>query len=248
MLSSESLFSSKLEELSRTLGRRDLLSNQIAEAIRSMIIAGQLSPGERIVESRVARQLGVGQPTVREALVALEHQGLVVRKANQGCVVTSLSRVEIGEILRIRADLEVLAVELAVENASDAEVRGLLERARDLKRTARAKDVEAFFASDFLFHQTLWKISGNSFLLRLLPQVIVPLLAFLFIRNVRSHAHIDMEASGQAHIDIAEAILTRDKGRARLIAGQKLQMFADQHLDLFEEAPSKLGNGPLESQ
>lgn len=208
-----------------------------------MIIAGQLHPGERIVESRVAKQLGVGQPTVREALVALEHQGLVVRKANQGCVVTTLSRAEICEILRIRAELEVLAVELAVENASDAGVRELIARARDLKRTARAKNVEAFFASDFQFHQTLWKISGNSFLLRLLPQVIVPLLAFLFIRNVRSHAQIDMEASGQAHIEIAEAILTRDKEKARRVAQQKLQMFADQHLDLFEEKTSKLVNG-----
>ena len=100
-----------------------------------MIIAGQLHPGERIVESRVARQLGVGQPTVREALVALEHQGLVVRKANQGCVVTTLTRAEICEILRIRAELEVLAVELAVENASDAGVRELIARARDLKKT-----------------------------------------------------------------------------------------------------------------
>jgi DNA-binding GntR family transcriptional regulator len=208
-----------------------------------MIIAGQLHPGERIVESRVARQLGVGQPTVREALVALEHQGLVVRKANQGCVVTTLSRAEICEILRIRAELEVLAVELAVENASDAGIRELIARARDLKKTARAKNIEAFFASDFRFHQTLWKISGNSFLLRLLPQVIVPLLAFLFIRNVRSHAQIDMEASGQAHIEIAEAILTRDKEKARRVAQQKLQMFADQHLDLFEEKASKLVNG-----
>jgi DNA-binding GntR family transcriptional regulator len=208
-----------------------------------MIIAGQLNPGERIVESRVARQLGVGQPTVREALVALEHQGLVVRKANQGCVVTTLTRAEICEILRIRAELEVLAVELAVENASDAGVRELIARARDLKKTARAKNIEAFFSSDFRFHQTLWKISGNSFLLRLLPQVIVPLLAFLFIRNVRSHAQIDMEASGQAHIEIAEAILTRDKEKARRVAQQKLQMFADQHLDLFEEKVSKLANG-----
>ena len=104
----------RLEALSQRIGRRLPIADQIAESIRDMIVAGDLNPGDRIVESRVARQIGVGQPTVREALVALEHQGLVVRKANQGCVVVSLTRNEISQILRIRAELETLAVELAV--------------------------------------------------------------------------------------------------------------------------------------
>ena len=95
-----------------------------------MIVAGDLKPGDRIVESRIARDIGVGQPTVREALVALEHQGLVVRKANQGCVVTSLTRAEICQLIRIRAELETLAVELAVETASDAEIGKLLNHHR----------------------------------------------------------------------------------------------------------------------
>src|SRR5881628_1222320 len=82
--------SDRLEELSQALGRKEPIAEQIATVIRKLIISGDLNPGERIIESRVAKQLGVGQPTVREALVALEHQGLVVRKANQGCVVTSL--------------------------------------------------------------------------------------------------------------------------------------------------------------
>ena len=105
----------KLGSLSESLGRKPSISDQIAEVLRNLIVSGDLNPGERIVESRVAKQLGVGQPTVREALVALEHQGLVVRKSNQGCVVTSLTRSEIADVLRIRGELEVLAVELAVE-------------------------------------------------------------------------------------------------------------------------------------
>jgi DNA-binding GntR family transcriptional regulator len=231
---SDSVLSGKMEELSQFLGRRVPISDQIAEAIRSMIIAGQLNPGERIVESRVAKQLGVGQPTVREALVALEHQGLVVRKANQGCVVTKLTRGEISQMLRVRGELETLAVELAVEHASDAEIEELIGIARALKVAARKKNISAFFQTDFRFHETLWKISGNSFLPRVISQVTVPLLAFLFIRNARNH-HIDMEASGEAHIQMAEAIRTRDKDIACQVARQKFQMFADQHLDLYEQ-------------
>src|SRR5262249_26366973 len=91
----------KLDALSETLGKKVSISDQIAEVLRDLIISGELKPADRIVESRVAKRLGVGQPTVREALVTLEHQGLVVRKTNQGCMVTSLTREEISQILLI---------------------------------------------------------------------------------------------------------------------------------------------------
>jgi len=226
-------FSIKLEELSESLGRKVSIADQIAEVLRNLIVGGDLNPGDRIVESRVAKQLGVGQPTVREALVALEHQGLVVRKTNQGCIVTTLTRSEISQILKIRGELEVLAVELAAENSTDADIGELLEITGDMKSAADAKDIQAFFTHDFRFHERLWKASGNTFLPRLLSQLMLPLLAFLFIRNLRNHSHIDMTASAEAHVEIANAILLRDKGKARKIAEQKFQMFSDQHLNLY---------------
>jgi DNA-binding GntR family transcriptional regulator len=223
-----------LEALSNQLGRRAPVSGQIADSIRNMIVAGELQPGDRIVESRIARQIGVGQPTVREALVALEHQGLVVRKANQGCVVTSLTRAEICQLVRIRAELETLAVELAVESASDAEIEKLLEVTELMKEAASQKDPQQFFELDFRFHNTLWNLSGNSFLPRLLEQTLAPLLAFLFIRNLRRNLEIDMMESAEAHVEVAEAILSRNKETARRVTQQKLQMFADQHLAWYE--------------
>jgi DNA-binding GntR family transcriptional regulator len=227
-------FTIKLEALSQQLGRRAPLADQIAESIRNMIVAGDLKPGDRIVESRSARDIGVGQPTVREALVALEHQGLVVRKANQGCVVTSLTRTEICQLIRIRAELETLAVELAVESASDEEIRKLLVITDAMKAAAAERIPQRFFELDISFHQTLWRLSNNSFLPRLLEQALAPLLAFLFIRNLRRNLDIDMLDSAQAHVDMAEAILSRDKETARRVAQEKLMMFADQHLAWYE--------------
>jgi DNA-binding GntR family transcriptional regulator len=223
-----------LEALSQQIEKRATLADQIADSIRNSIVAGDLKPGERIVESRIARDIGVGQPTVREALVALEHQGLVVRKANQGCVVTSLTRNEICQLIRIRAELEILAVELAVESASDEDVAKLLTITDRMKEAAEEVVPGRFFELDMSFHQELWKLSNNSFLPRLLEQTLAPLLAFLFIRNLRRNIDIDMSESSQAHVDMAEAILTRDKETARRVAQEKLMMFADQHLALYE--------------
>ena len=181
----------------------------------------------------MAKQLGVGQPTVREALVTLEYQGLVVRKTNQGCIVTILTSEEISQILRVRGELEVLAVELSAEFATTADITELLEITRAMRAAGDEKDVNGFFSHDFRFHETLWKASGNIFLPRLLSQLMLPLMAFLFIRNLRHNSHIDMGASAEAHAELAKVILLRDKVKARTVAEQKFKMFSDQHLNLY---------------
>lgn len=234
MQAADERFTVRLEALSNTLGRRAPMADQIADSIRDMIVAGELNPGDRIVESRIAREIGVGQPTVREALVALEHQGLVVRKANQGCQVTSLTGTEIRQILRIREELETLAMDLAIETASDAQIRKLLQVTEGMRRAAAARDIRQFFELDVRFHETLWSLSGNSVLPRLLAQALMPLLAFLFIRNLRNHAQIEMRDSAAAHVEIAAAILARDKEAARRVAREKFQGFASEHLRWFD--------------
>lgn len=225
---------SKLEALSQNLGRRTPVVEQIVDTIRGMIVAGDLNPGDRIVESRIARQIGVGQPTVREALVTLEHQGLVVRKANQGCAVTAFTRTEILQILRIREELETLAVELAIESAADRDIRKLVDLTVTMKEAARIRDLSRFFDIDVQFHETLWKLSGNSLLPKLLAQVLTPLLAFLFIRNLRNHQQFDLRESAEAHVQIAEAILLRNKAAALAVSREKFGMFAEQHVGWYE--------------
>ncbi len=226
--------SGTLEALSQNIERRAPLADQIAETIRGLIISGELKPGNRIVESRMARQIGVGQPTVREALVALEHQGLVVRKANQGCMVTALTRAEISQILRVREELERLAMDLAIEVAPDTEIRKLIGLAEKMKEAAQARDIRRYHDFDAQFHQMLWRLSGNSVLPRLMAQTLMPLLAFLFMRNLRKNQELEMTASAAAHMEIAEAILRRDKRAARRVAQQKFRMFAREHLNWYE--------------
>jgi DNA-binding GntR family transcriptional regulator len=223
-----------MEALSRKLGAKTGLSDEIASTIRNLILSGELKPGDRIVESRVARQLGVGQPTVREALVELEHQGLVSRKTNHGCFVTTLTRAEIADILRIRGELETLAVELAVENAPDEVVHGLLDIAHEMVNVAQSGDAKLFHSRDQDFHEALWTATGNSFLPRVLEQVMMPLLAFLFIRDVRHSGHIDLLQSAKAHVGIAESILSRDKANARRVAQAAFGMFSEQHLNVMD--------------
>jgi DNA-binding GntR family transcriptional regulator len=223
-----------MEALASKLVAKNGLASEIASTIRNLILNGELKPGDRIIESRVARQLGVGQPTVREALVELEHQGLVSRKPNHGCFVTTLTRAEIADILRIRSDMETLAVELAIENASTEDINSLLELAREMVEIAKSGNARLFHSRDQVFHETLWKITGNSCLPRVLEQVMMPLLAFLFIRNVQEYGKIDLAKSAKAHVAIAESIMNRDKANARVVAKAAFAMFSEQHLNMMD--------------
>jgi len=229
----EGVLAGKLAELSHRLGRRTPVVDQIAGSIRGMIVAGDLKPGDRVVESRIARQIGVGQPTVREALVALEHQGLVVRKANQGCVVTVLTHTEIAQILRVRDQLEGMAIDLAMEVAPDSEIQKLVDTALQMQQAAEARDLPLFFDLDVRFHETLWRLSGNFVLPKLLSQTLMPVLAFLFMRNLRDRNQLELGNAAAAHVEIAQAILKRDRHEAREVAQQKFRLFAEQHLSWY---------------
>src|SRR5580658_8715603 len=79
---------------------------QVADFLRDLILSGKLKPGQKVVERGLAKSLGVGQATVREALQILEHEGLIFKKANTASFVTQLSAERVAEIVEIRLDLE----------------------------------------------------------------------------------------------------------------------------------------------
>ena len=94
-----------------------------------------------------------------------------------------------------------------------------------MKEAAFHGDPQQFFALDLRFHDALWKLSGNTFLPRLLEQTLAPLLAFLFLRNLRRNLEIDMMESAEAHAEVAKAISSRGKETARLVTQQKLRAY-----------------------
>src|ERR1035438_7691692 len=101
-----------------------------AQAIRESIISGELRGGDRIIEQKWAVRLGIGQPTLREALHELEHQGLLRKTPGRGTYVTQLSPEDFRLIQEVRIPLEAIAVGKAAENftpAADRELTAIVE-------------------------------------------------------------------------------------------------------------------------
>ena len=218
--------------LSELVGVKTTIPQQVTEVLRGLIVSGDLPAGERIVESRIAKELGVGHPTVREALIALEHQGLVVRRQNQGCSVTELTPDEIDQISQVRLVLEPLAAELAAGRATKVDTAAFRSALCEMKAAAEREDIEGFYRHDLQFHEELWKLAANPYLEKALSFMIVPLLAFGMLKSLREHAEIDLLATTvmKNHERIADAILCGDADRARDTTREVNAWASSQHI------------------
>ncbi|MCI0428496.1 MAG: GntR family transcriptional regulator [Nitrospiraceae bacterium] len=175
---------------------RRTLADEIRRQIEEKILAGELSPGDQIVEIAVAAQMQVGQNTVREALQSLEHQSLVTKIPHVGTFVTKLSDQEVSEIYRVRVELEAIAAELATKNLQDSTLARLDVACQKMTLAAKARDWRSFVRADFEFHETIWESAGNRFLTKALLSVTKPLFAYLLITHSPSGpANIDEIAS-----------------------------------------------------
>jgi len=193
------------------------LKHRIVEIIRQAITSGDLSPGDRIVELRLAKQLGVGNTAVREALFELERAGLVTRIPNKGSFITKMTLRDAHQIFQVRKALEGLAVELAGEFISPPDLdtlRGLVDA---MKTAAEANEFERFYQNDLEFHRTLWRLSQNRFLASSLETLVAPLFAFFLIRT-RLDYRIDLLASAQRHRQLLDTIQDGRGVKERMIA------------------------------
>lgn len=125
---------------------------------------GELSPGERIVESTLAAALGVSQTPVREALASLAREGLVVKVDHRGTFVTSLDPRQLYELLTLRAVLEGYCARLLSQRLTSEGVAALEALIDRITAAAESGDLEAVTEIDFAFHWKLCELSGHRLL------------------------------------------------------------------------------------
>jgi DNA-binding GntR family transcriptional regulator len=181
------------------------LRHRIVEVIRQAITSGSLAPGDRIVELQLAKQLGVGNTAVREALFELERAGLVTRIPNKGSFITKMTFEDAQQIFQVRKELESLAVELASPHLSAKDFDLLQGFVDAMKTAAEASDIERFYHNDLEFHRALWQFSQNRYLASTLETLVVPLFAFFLIRT-RLDYTVDLLGSAQRHHQLLASI------------------------------------------
>jgi DNA-binding GntR family transcriptional regulator len=203
--------------------------DRIVVLMRDAILKGKINPGDPIIESRVAQELGVGQPLVREALIELEHQGFVQRVPYKGTRVTKLTWDDIEHIFRLRSELEGIAGEWARARATEdeiAELRGLVEK---MQAGAEAVDLPRFYEFDLAFHRRIWELSGNRYLVDMLERLVVPLFAFFVLKVTREQE--SYVASAERHMELVNALATKSPAEVREFFREALGAFKQQLAD-----------------
>src|SRR5438046_7465634 len=147
----------ELKRLSEELLKKPSVTGQVKDFLRELILSGKLASGQRIIETRIAQQLGIGQPTVREALESQQDEGLVIRHPNRGCTVVELSAKEIHQIFRLRIELETLAVDMAMESWTPEKSEQLSRALELLESAAVMRGAEKYYRADLEFHRTIWQ-------------------------------------------------------------------------------------------
>ncbi len=191
---------------------RVLLSDQVYNRVRGLIIDGALEPGARLVESEIARQLGVSQAPVREAVRRLVHEGLADHIPRRGSFVAVVSQEDAHHARAVRVAIEELAARTVAAQPSPAAFEALAIQVEAMRQAAQKHDVGRFRDADITFHRTVCEVSGNPFL----PKVWAVMEPNLRALRVVSDPLFtgDWGAMAEDHADLLSALKSADPDRA----------------------------------
>jgi DNA-binding GntR family transcriptional regulator len=187
--------------------RRANLADEVSDHIRNAIITGRLRPGERIDQDAIAAELGLSRLPVREALIALDREGMVQTIPRRGTYVQRLTPDDIADHYQIFGHVAGLAASRAAARAGEEDLQRLRELQQQMQRSQDAEELERL---NFEFHRVINAAGGSrrlNSLIRLLTRSL-PAHFFEFVPGWSSQAH-------EQHAEILSAIERRDPTAAQ---------------------------------
>lgn len=214
------------------------------EEIRQAIVEGRYPAGQRLVEKNLGEEFQVSRTPVREALRALESEGLIVSLPNKGAVVRSLSARDIYDIYDLRVRLESLAAERAARNPQPEQLT-VLEEANDafaallpsfatgdLEFIRRVEAVNRRFHGGFIAMADSWRLT------QLLERTVHAVLVF---QNFQSYEPGELQRSLLFHQLIAQAIAHGEATRAGNLVAEHIllgrDILVERRREALEDAP-----------
>src|SRR5437762_5296218 len=137
-----------------------LLSATVADRLRDTIFKGHFAPGERLREESLAEALDVSRGPIRDALLQLEREGLVVRRRNRGAMVAQLSRTDLEEVYSLRIAIEPFVCEWAARNASERDWEAMQTAIDAYSGLDESVTVHEAADADLRFHDVVYLASG----------------------------------------------------------------------------------------
>lgn len=199
---------------------RPALAVQIADALRDLILEGELKGGEKIREKELTEHFGVSRTPLREAMKILASEGLLELVPNRGAIISSPSRETLQDAFPVLATLEGLAGEQAAARATDEEIAHIESLTRALRRALEKDDRPGYFQINQDIHNCILAASRNETLLRTHATVAGT------VHRARYQANLEKSrwnAALDEHERIAKALSDRDGAEAnRLLSAHMI--------------------------
>jgi DNA-binding GntR family transcriptional regulator len=142
------------------------LSDRILNIIEKAILNGSIKPGERLIETELARNLGISKSPVREALKRLEGEGIVQLLPRKGYYVRDIDRKSIEDFFDVMFIIEPASALLSLEKKNETACREIDELLRNMERCLRKKEYESYLLLNDQFHGLFHTVTENEWIMR----------------------------------------------------------------------------------
>lgn len=175
-----------------------------------MILSGELTPGQRLVEAQLARHLQVSRTPIREALGQLQRESLVMTDSD-GLKVATFSATDAAQLYECRIALEQVSVNAACHNATTAQIRKLQRLVEQSEKLADTKSSQMLnfqlLELDYQFHRLIAEMSGNLWLQTMLDQIFDKMMLLRIQTTQQNPSVLDIR---KEHLYVYEAIAQRN--------------------------------------
>ncbi|MBX7136079.1 MAG: GntR family transcriptional regulator [Fimbriimonadaceae bacterium] len=213
------------------------IQQQVKERLLEEILAGKHRPGDRLRELEIARQFGVSQAPVREALRQLAELRIVESHAHRGTWVREFSYIDSAHIYQVRAALEELAL-VTPRTGRDPSLEKLRRFANESQESAHSSDIASYIFSSHQFHREIVESSANDALAEIWHSLLVPLRMQAVIAVLGTGGR---ETWAREHLDVVELL---EQGNRVAAAAQLRRHLEGTAHALIAKASSEKETGP----
>lgn len=203
--------------------KKETLRESVRDYLRDMILLRKMKPKDRLVETKIAKELGVSQSPVREAIRELEMIGFIDTIPYYGSFVHSFTKKEIRDNYRIRSLLEAFAIEEAIKNLDEDEMNRIKLMYQALKDSYQADNPKQNTESDIEFHHEIIRATQIPMLERAWRMLNMAQLTFL----TTSTGDYPKEEFKRIHEELFNSIMSRDIGKACDICREHYDLAAE---------------------
>ncbi len=214
------------------IAQRKSLGQHVFENLKSAIIKGDLSPGDRLIENQLAETLGISRTPVREAIHKLEREGFLRKKPGGGFSVLGLSRDDVIETFGIRSVLESYAARLAAQKHSKQALKPLEKKIDTFQRRLDSGDFESLPDINTGFHDLLYGLSESPRLIKMIHNLRDQI--FRFRQIILKDANL-AKMSNQDHKEMLRQIRQGDGESVERLVREHIMRGQQAVLNVFDE-------------